>query len=88
MMNKREDTIRIALLEFNHPRDIVEDALNVSLKAIDRNNPGGASAESLRKNIEQTIAEPLNLKEPPPTSRLVDFSLLNEVQAELGVRSN
>src|SRR5262245_8823726 len=88
MMNKREDTIRIALLEFNHPRDIVEDALNVSLKAIDRNNPGGASAESLRKNIEQTIAEPLNLKEPPPASRLVDFSLLNEVQVELGVRSN
>ncbi|HSE86695.1 MAG TPA: ABC transporter substrate-binding protein [Candidatus Binatia bacterium] len=87
MTNKREDTIRIALQEFNHPRDVVEDALSVSLKAIDRNNPGGASEESLRKNIEQTIAEPLNLKEPPPASKLVDFSLLNEVHAELGIRS-
>jgi ABC-type nitrate/sulfonate/bicarbonate transport system substrate-binding protein len=86
MMNKKDDTIRIALQEFNHPRDVVEDALAVSLKAIDRNNPGGASEESLRKNIEQTIAEPLNLKEPPPISKLVDFSLLNEVQAELGLR--
>jgi ABC-type nitrate/sulfonate/bicarbonate transport system substrate-binding protein len=87
MMNKKDDTIRIALQEFNHPRDVVEDALDVSLKAIDRNNPGGASEESLRKNIEQTIAEPLNLKEPPPISKLVDFSLLNEVQAELGLRT-
>lgn len=87
MTNKREDTIRIALQEFNHPRDVVEDALSVSLKAIDRNNPGGASEESLRKNIEQTIAEPLNLKEPPPASKLVGFSLLNEVHAELGIRS-
>jgi ABC-type nitrate/sulfonate/bicarbonate transport system substrate-binding protein len=86
MMNKKDDTIRIALQEFNHPRNVVEDALAVSLKAIDRNNPGGASEESLRKNIEQTIAEPLNLKEPPPISKLVDFSLLNEVQAELGLR--
>ena len=87
MTNRREDTVRIALLEFNHPRDVVEEALNVSLKAIDRTNPGGASQESLRKNIEQTIAEPLNLKEPPPISRLVDFSLLNEAQEELGVKS-
>jgi len=87
MVNRREDTIRIALLEFNHPRDVVEEALNVSLKAIDRTNPGGASQESLRKNIEQTVAEPLNLKEPPPISKLVDFSLLNEAQQELGLKN-
>ncbi|HEU4340802.1 MAG TPA: ABC transporter substrate-binding protein [Candidatus Binatia bacterium] len=86
MVDKREDTIRIALQEFNHPRDVVEDALNVSVKAIDRNNPGGATEESLRRNIELTIAEPLNLKQPPPISRLVDFSVLKEVQAELGLR--
>jgi hypothetical protein len=87
MVNRREDTVRIALLEFNHPRDVVEEALDVSLKAIDRNNPGGASQDSLRKNIEQTVVEPLNLKEPPPLSRLVDLSLLNEAQQELGIKS-
>jgi ABC-type nitrate/sulfonate/bicarbonate transport system substrate-binding protein len=45
MVNKREDTIRIAREEFGYPRDVLEDALNVSLKAIDRNNPGGATDE-------------------------------------------
>lgn len=86
MVSKREDTMRIALQEFNYPRDILEEALNVSVKAIDRNNPGGATEESLRRNIELTIAEPLKLREPPAISRLVDFSVLNEVQAELGIK--
>jgi NitT/TauT family transport system substrate-binding protein len=88
MVNNKEDTIRIALQEFQYPRDVLEEALAVSLKAIDRNNPGGASDDSLRRNIEQTIAAPLNLKEPPPVSSLVDFSVLTEAQAELGVRKN
>ena len=86
MVNKREETIRIAQNEFGHTRDIVEEALNVSMKAIDRANPGGASDESLKKNIELTIVEPLNLKETPPLSKLVDFSLLYEAQTELGIR--
>lgn len=56
------------------------------MKAIDRNNPGRATDESLRRNVELTIAEPLNLKEAPPLSKLVDLSILNEAQAELGIR--
>jgi ABC-type nitrate/sulfonate/bicarbonate transport system substrate-binding protein len=86
MANRKEDTIRIALQEFNYPRDVLEEALSVSVKAIDTGNPGGASEESLRKNIELTIVEPLGLKEIPAISKLVDFSVLNEVQTELGVR--
>lgn len=86
MMNKREETIRIAGEEFGYPRDVLEDALNVSVKAIDRSNPGGATEESLKKNIDLTIVQPLNLKEAPPISKLVDFSVLNEAQAELGIR--
>ena len=78
MANRKEDTIRIAQKEFDYPRDVLEEALIVSVKAIDTANPGGASDESLRKNIELTIVEPLNLK--------VDFSVLNEVQTELGIR--
>jgi hypothetical protein len=46
---------------------------------------GNASDESLRKNIEQTITTPLQLKEAPPIARLVDFSVLREAQKELGV---
>ncbi|MPZ75590.1 MAG: PhnD/SsuA/transferrin family substrate-binding protein [Deltaproteobacteria bacterium] len=86
MANKKEDTIRIALQEFNYPRDVLEEALSVSVKAIDSSNPGGATEESLRKNIALTIVEPMNLRETPPIAKLVDFSLLNEVQAELGLR--
>ncbi len=87
MVNNKADTIRIAHAEFKYPREVVEEALAVTLKAIDRNDPGGASDESLRRNIEQTVAAPLNLKEPPPISKLVDFSLLKEAQAELGIGS-
>lgn len=86
MASRRDDTIRIALQEFNYPRHVLEEALSVSVKAIDTANPGGASDESLRRNIQLTIVEPLNLKETPAIAKLVDFSVLNEVQMELGIR--
>jgi NitT/TauT family transport system substrate-binding protein len=87
MLNKREDTIQIAVREFGYPRDVLEEALSVSVKAIDRNNPGGATDDSLRRIIDLTIVEPLQLKEIPPISKLVDFSVLSEVQAELGIKA-
>ena len=87
MLNKKVETIRIAMEEFGHPRDVAEGAASVSIKAIDPKNPGGAGDESLRKNIEVTIALPLKLKESPPLTRLVDFSLVQEVQRELSVGS-
>jgi NitT/TauT family transport system substrate-binding protein len=85
MLNNREETIKIAMKEFNHPRDVAESASAVSVRAIDPRDPGGASEESLKKNIELTIAAPLQLKEPPPINKLVDFSVLREAQKELGV---
>jgi ABC-type nitrate/sulfonate/bicarbonate transport system substrate-binding protein len=86
MLNKREETIKIAMQEFNHPRDVAEGASAVSVRAIDPRDPGGASDESLRKNIADTIVAPLQLKEAPPIAKLVDFSLLREAQKEAGVR--
>jgi NitT/TauT family transport system substrate-binding protein len=85
MLNKREETIKIAMREFKHPRDVAESASAVSVRAIDPRDPGGASDESLKKNIELTIAAPMQLKDPPPISKVVDFSVLREVQRELGV---
>jgi len=85
MLNKREETIRIATQEFGHPRDVTEGAAGVSIKAIDPRNPGGADDGSLRKNIELTITLPLKLKESPPLARLVDFSVLQAAQKELGI---
>lgn len=85
MLNKREETIRIATEEFGHPRDVTEGAAAVSIKAINPRNLGGADDESLRKNIELTIALPLKLKESPPFARLVDFSVLQEARKELGI---
>jgi len=87
LMHARPDeTYKIAQAEFKHPLDITEGAANICIKAIDPKNPGGASEESLRANIDLTITQPLKLAAQPPIAKLVDFSLLYEVQKELGIR--
>jgi ABC-type nitrate/sulfonate/bicarbonate transport system substrate-binding protein len=85
MLNRRDETYKIAQAEFGHPRDVTESAANVCIKAIDPQNPGGATDEAMRKNIELTITQPLKLGASPPLSQLVDFTLLREVHRELGI---
>ncbi len=85
MLKRKEETIRIAMKEFGHPRDVAEAASVVSIKAIDPRDVGGAEEESLRRNIDLTITVPLKLNESPPISRLVDFSVLREAQKELRI---
>jgi ABC-type nitrate/sulfonate/bicarbonate transport system substrate-binding protein len=85
MLNRRDETYKIAQAEFGHPRDVTESAANVCIKAIDPQNPGGATDEAMRKNIELTITQPLKLSASPPLSQLVDFTLLREVHRELGI---
>jgi ABC-type nitrate/sulfonate/bicarbonate transport system substrate-binding protein len=87
MLNRKEETYKIAQAEFGHPRDVTEAAANICIKAIDSRDPGGASEDSLRKNIDLTIAAPLKLKTSPALSQLVDFSLLQEVHRELSIPS-
>ena len=86
MQTRREETYKIAQAEFNHQRDITEGAANICIKAIDSKNPGGASDDSLRNNIDLTVTQPLKLTAQPSIAKLVDFSLLLEVQKELGIR--
>lgn len=85
MLNRRNETYKIAQEEFGHPRDVTEGAANVCIKAIDPENPGGATDEAMRKNIELTITQPLKLSASPPLAQLVDFTLLREVHRELGI---
>lgn len=85
MLNRRDETYKIAQAEFGHPRDVTEGAANVCIKAIDPQNPGGATDEAMRKNIELTITQPLRLSASPPLAQLVDFTLLREVHQELGI---
>jgi ABC-type nitrate/sulfonate/bicarbonate transport system substrate-binding protein len=85
MLNRRDETYKIAQTEFGHPRDVTEGAANVCIKAIDPQNPGGATDEAMRKNIELTITQPLKLSASPPSAQLVDFTLLREVHQELGI---
>lgn len=85
MLNRRDETFKIAQAEFGHPRDVTEGAANVCIKAIDPENPGGATDEAMRKNIELTITQPLKLNASPPLAQLVDFTLLREVHRELGI---
>lgn len=86
MQTRREETYKIAQAEFNHQRDITEGAADICIKAIDGKNPGGASDDSLRNNIDLTVTQPLKLTAQPSIAKLVDFSLLLEVQKELGIR--
>jgi len=85
MANNNEDTIRIAMAEFGYPRDVTDAAAHLSVRAINPQAPGGAEEEILRQNIDLTISAPLDLKEPPPVAKLVDFSVLREVWKELGI---
>jgi ABC-type nitrate/sulfonate/bicarbonate transport system substrate-binding protein len=85
MLNRREETYKIAQAEFGHPRDVTEAAANVCIKAIDAQNPGGVTEDVMRKNIDLTITQPLKLPVSPPLAQLVDFSLLREVDKELGI---
>jgi hypothetical protein len=45
--------------------------LNVSVKAIDQANPGGANDDPLSRNVELTIVASLNLKESPSLASLL-----------------
>jgi NitT/TauT family transport system substrate-binding protein len=82
---RKEETFKIAQAEFNHPREVTEGAAEICMKAIDPKNPGGVSDDAMRQNIDLTITQPLKLSASPPLAQLVDFSLLREVQQELGI---
>jgi len=85
MLNRKEEVYKIAQAEFGHPRDVTEGAANICIKAIDSQNPGGATDEAMRANIDLTITQPLKLAASPPLAQLVDFSILREIQKELGI---
>jgi ABC-type nitrate/sulfonate/bicarbonate transport system substrate-binding protein len=88
MLSRKEETYKIAAAEFGHPSDVTQAAADVCIKAIDPQNPGGVTEDSMRKNIDLTITAPLRLKASPSLSQLVDFSLLREVQKELSAAKN
>jgi len=85
ILTRKEETFKIAQAEFNHPRDVTEGAAEICMKAIDPKNPGGVSDDAMRQNIDLTITQPLKLSASPSLAQLVDFSLLREVQKELGI---
>jgi hypothetical protein len=82
---RKDETLKIAQAEFNHPRDVIEGALDICIRAIDAQNPGGVSDDDMRKNIDLTITQPLKLPASPPLAQVVDFSLLREIHKELGI---
>ncbi len=85
IQNRKEETFKLAQAEFNHPRDVIETAAEICMKAIDARNPGGVSDDDMRKNIDLTITQPLKLAASPALVQLVDFSLLREIHKELGI---
>jgi len=85
MLTRKEETYKFAQADFTHPRDVIEGAANICIKAIDPKNPGGATDDAMRKNIDLTITQPLKLPANPPLAQLVDFSLLREIHKELSI---
>jgi len=85
MLTRKEETYKFAQADFAHSRDVIEGAANICIKAIDPQNPGGATDDAMRKNIDLTITQPLKLAASPPLAQLVDFSLLREIHKELGI---
>ena len=53
MLTRKEETYKFAQADFTHPRDVIEGAANVCIKAIDPKNPGGATDDAMRKNIDR-----------------------------------
>ena len=82
---RKEETFKIAQPEVKHPREVTEGAAEICMKAIDPKNPGGVGDDAMRQNIDLTITQPVKFSASPPLAQLVDFSLLREVQKELGI---
>lgn len=85
IQSRREETVKVAQAEFNHPADIIEGATDICRRAIDSQHPGAVPDEVMRRNIELTITQPLKLSATPELQQLVDFSLLREIHKELGI---
>jgi NitT/TauT family transport system substrate-binding protein len=85
IQSRREETVKVAQAEFNHPPDIIEGAADICRRAIDPQHPGAVSDEVMRRNIELTITQPLKLSATPELQQLVDFSLLREIHKELAI---
>jgi ABC-type nitrate/sulfonate/bicarbonate transport system substrate-binding protein len=85
IQGRREETVKVAQAEFNHPPEIIEGATDICRRAIDPQHPGAVSDEVMRRNIELTITQPLKLAATPELQQLVDFSLLREIHKELGI---
>lgn len=87
IQSRRDETVKVAQAEFNHPPDVIEGAADICRRAIDRQHPGAVSDDVMRRNIELTITQPLKLAAAPALQQLVDFSLLREIHKELGIPS-
>lgn len=86
-VNERTKTEAIAAQEFNLTPAQAKRAVELTVRAIDRENLGGATERGMQMMVANEIAKPLEMD---PTKLkvedLVDFSLLSEVQREMGLR--
>ena len=79
----REDTVTIMQEWLSLDRETAEASYEISWKAFSAD--GTVSEKALQQEIDQA-AEEMKLPTGTPASRVADFSLLEEVQRELGLK--
>lgn len=79
----KEETVKIMQDWLSLDREIAAASYEISWKAFSAD--GGISEKALQQEVDQT-AEEMNLPAGTPVSRVADFSLLDEVQRDLGVK--
>lgn len=85
-LDRPEEVSQIAQKVFSLDEGVAREAVKLATKALSRADPGGATDEGIKLMIDTEIKEPLGLKGDVPSNKIIDFTLLREVQKELKIR--
>lgn len=85
MRQSPEEAAQIAAKELKLDRDVAREATKQALSFMSADDPGGCTEQGIRLQIQYS-AERLNIEpEKVKTADVADFTLLREVQRELGI---
>ena len=86
MLDHEEEVAQIAVDEFGMEPDIARLAVASALRSIGRTNTGGTTGEGVARLIEAEVRPGLPPGADIQPSQLLDLSVVEEVQRELGIR--
>ena len=85
MRQNPEEAAQVAATELKLDRDVAREATKQALGFMSADDPGGSTEQGIRLQVQYN-AERLSIDpEKVKTADLADFTLLREVQRELGI---